>query len=647
MARGLGAARHRATTTTSAPPSRVTSAPVAQLLQRRARQRPGRHLPRHLRGPLLRLVRGLLHRGRADRAACARSTSARSSAWSRRTTSSGSPPTRTGCSSTTRRTPRRSSPRPAATRCSRLIRGGLQDFSISRTTFDWGVPLPWDPKHVCYVWFDALTNYITAAGYAADPDRFARVWPANIHLIGKDILRFHAIYWPAMLMAGGVEPPDAGLGARLPHGRRQEDVEDQRSPGIHPFELLDHFGVDSYRYYFMREIQFGAGRQLLWESMVERHNADLANGLGNLASRVLAMLGLLLRRRGPRAGRSRAPSRDLPERDRPTPSRRYDEHMLARRALQPALGAVWEIVDAANHYLVEKEPWKLAKDETRRDELASVLYAVAETLRILAVLISPIMPAAAERPVEPARHRRPRSRISALPAAGGVGRPRGRDHDHERRDALPAAGRRVGVRGPSARPSSTTPPLGMRLAGIVFHVKLPAFDRMWRPVYARRSMSDQNPELAGDSRGGGYPLPPVPARQRTCRCGRDREGRRRRPADLRRRRPRNEPPVRSSWPIRSRVCSPRRACTPTTPPASTRRPAHGSRSCSTTPAWSAWGSAASTTSGCTRPKEDQDRGCCRPTSRCRTRPASRSWSTSATRGPTSFESWMRVRRSAW
>ena len=170
-----------------------------------------------------------------------------------------------------------------------VIRGGLQDFSISRTTFDWGVPVPWDPKHVMYVWFDALTNYITAAGYADDPERFARLWPANIHMIGKDILRFHAIYWPAMLMAGGRGAADAGLGARVPHGRRQEDVEDEPH-GDPSVRAARHFGVDSYRYYFMREMTFGQDGSFSWESMTERHNADLANGLGNLASRVLAML---------------------------------------------------------------------------------------------------------------------------------------------------------------------------------------------------------------------------------------------------------------------------------------------------------------------------------------------------------------------
>jgi methionyl-tRNA synthetase len=274
-----------------------------------------------------------------------------------------------------------------------LIAGGLQDFSISRTTFEWGVPLPWDQEHVTYVWFDALTNYITATGYASDPERFSREWPADIHLIGKDIVRFHAVYWPAMLMAAGVEPPTQvwAHGYLLVGGEKMSKT---KLTGIHPFQLTDHFGVDSYRYYFMREISFGQDGNFSWESMTERHNADLANGLGNLASRVLAMLGSYFDGVVPEPGVAGA------EGDLPTVTadalRRYDEHMRAVQ-LQPALVAVWDIVARANHYLVEKEPWKLAKDDAKRDELASVLYAAAETLRILAIAIGPIMPAAAAR----------------------------------------------------------------------------------------------------------------------------------------------------------------------------------------------------------------------------------------------------------
>ncbi|HEX5950348.1 MAG TPA: methionine--tRNA ligase [Actinomycetota bacterium] len=274
-----------------------------------------------------------------------------------------------------------------------LIRGGLQDFSISRTSFDWGIPLPWDPSHVCYVWFDALTNYITAAGYADDADRFATVWPANVHLMAKEIVRFHAVYWPAMLMAAGVEPPlQVWVHGYLLVGG--EKMSKTKLTGIHPFQLTDHFGVDSYRYYFMRDIRFGEDGSFSWEAMTDRHNADLANGLGNLASRVLAMLGAYF------DGRVPEPLVEGAEADLPgviaDAARRYDEQMLE---IQPhrALAALWDIVTRANRYLVEKEPWKVAKDERRVAELGSILYAATETLRILAILIQPIMPGAAER----------------------------------------------------------------------------------------------------------------------------------------------------------------------------------------------------------------------------------------------------------
>jgi methionyl-tRNA synthetase len=272
-----------------------------------------------------------------------------------------------------------------------LIRSGLRDFSISRTSFAWGVPLPWDEKHVCYVWFDALTNYITAAGYGDDEERFARIWPADVHFIGKDILRFHAIYWPAMLMAGGVEPPLQvwAHGFLLVGGEKMSKT---KLTGIHPKTLVDHFGVDAYRYYFMREIQFGQDGSFSWESMTERFNADLANGLGNLASRVLAMLGSYF------DGVVPEPAHEGAEADLPAvatdAAKRYDEHM-DRVELSPALSAVWDLVGRANHYLVEKEPWAIAKDEARRSELGSILYASAEVLRLLAVLTFPIMPRAA------------------------------------------------------------------------------------------------------------------------------------------------------------------------------------------------------------------------------------------------------------
>jgi methionyl-tRNA synthetase len=273
------------------------------------------------------------------------------------------------------------------------IRGGLKDFSVSRTTFDWGVRLPWDQKHICYVWFDALTNYITAAGYADDPARYARLWPANIHSIGKDILRFHAIYWPAMLMAAGEEPPTQvwAHGYLTVGGKKMSKT---NLTGIHPFQLIDEFGTDSYRWFFMREVQYGQDGSFSWEAMLDRHNADLANGLGNLASRVLAMLASYFDGEVPEPKTEGAAS-DLPAVIAEAVTR-YDDHMLAVR-LTAGLAAVWDIVARANQYLVEKEPWKLAKDPANDDELAGVLYASAETLRILAILIQPIMPDAAQR----------------------------------------------------------------------------------------------------------------------------------------------------------------------------------------------------------------------------------------------------------
>jgi methionyl-tRNA synthetase len=274
-----------------------------------------------------------------------------------------------------------------------LIRGGLQDFSISRTNFDWGIPLPWDPDHVTYVWFDALTNYLTAAGYGSDEARFARLWPADIHMIGKDILRQHAIYWPAMLMAAGIEPPTQvwAHGFLTVGGKKMSKT---NLTGIHPFELIDRFGVDSYRWYFLREVQFGQDGSFSLESMVDRHNAELANGIGNLASRVLAMLASNFEGRVP-SNVGGGLEADLPTVVTDA-ARRYDEEMVAVRPTA-ALGAVYDVVTRANRYMVERAPWALAKDPSKREQLEGVLYASAETLRALAILLSPVMPGAATR----------------------------------------------------------------------------------------------------------------------------------------------------------------------------------------------------------------------------------------------------------
>ncbi len=274
-----------------------------------------------------------------------------------------------------------------------FVRAGLRDLSISRSGSDWGIPVPWDPSQVIYVWVDALLNYITAPGFGVDGSLFERVWPCDVHVIGKDIARFHAIIWPALLMAAGLEVPRTVL----VHGFLTiggEKMSKSRGTGVHPNELLDRFGVDSYRYFFLREFPFGADGNYSLEAMVDRHNADLANGLGNLASRVLAMLGSNF------GGVVPEPEVVGTEGDFPSVvadvAERVDRSMLALE-LTPAVAAVWEIVDRANGYLVEREPWKVAKDDARRSELGSILYAAAETLRILAILISPVMPEAAER----------------------------------------------------------------------------------------------------------------------------------------------------------------------------------------------------------------------------------------------------------
>jgi methionyl-tRNA synthetase len=271
-----------------------------------------------------------------------------------------------------------------------FVKGGLQDFSMSRTSFAWGVPVPWDSKHVVYVWVDALFNYVTATGFGADEQRFRSIWPADVHMMSKDILRFHAVFWPAMLMSAGLPVPRGVFvhGFLLVGGEKMSKT---RLTGIHPFQLTDHFGVDAYRYYFLREVRFGQDGSFSWESMLARYNAELANGLGNLASRVLAMVGSYFDGVVPEpstrtpSGRLGALAADL--------AKRFDAHVLALE-LTDGVGAIDQFVREANRYLVEAAPWKLAKDEARRGELADTLYESLEALRLIALLMSPVMPEA-------------------------------------------------------------------------------------------------------------------------------------------------------------------------------------------------------------------------------------------------------------
>ncbi|MFA5607570.1 MAG: methionine--tRNA ligase [Leucobacter sp.] len=274
-----------------------------------------------------------------------------------------------------------------------FVQQGLEDLSISRTSFDWGIPIPWDASHVTYVWFDALLNYVTATGYGSDEAEFARRWPAN-HIVGKDILRFHAVIWPAMLMAAGLEVPKHVFahGWLLVGG---EKMSKSKLTGIAPNEITDTFGSDAFRYYFMRAIAFGHDGSFSWEDLSARYHAELANGFGNLASRVLAMNAKYFDGRMPQAG-AEEPADSAIRALAASAAHRADERMEAF-AIHEAIAAIWELVDALNGYVQEQQPWSLAKDETKRERLATVLATATEGLRALAELLSPVIPRAAAR----------------------------------------------------------------------------------------------------------------------------------------------------------------------------------------------------------------------------------------------------------
>jgi methionyl-tRNA synthetase len=275
-----------------------------------------------------------------------------------------------------------------------FVRGGLQDLSISRTSFTWGVPIPWDRRHVMYVWIDALQNYTTAAGQGTDPARFARLWPVDLHLIGKDILRQHAIIWPALLMAAGFEIPKTVFahGFLTVGGKKMSKT---NLTGISPHLLIDAFGVDAYRYHFLREGIFGQDGSFSWEAMVNRYNADLANDLGNLVSRALAMNARYFESVVPGPGIQTEAETEL----QATAARSARAMKERVEALDPAgaLGAVFELVKAANHYIDKAAPWNLAKQPEERERLQTVIHSVLEAIRQISILISPAMPGASRR----------------------------------------------------------------------------------------------------------------------------------------------------------------------------------------------------------------------------------------------------------
>ena len=271
-----------------------------------------------------------------------------------------------------------------------FVQQGLEDLSISRTSFDWGIPIPWDSSHVTYVWFDALLNYITATGYGADEAEFSRRWPGN-HIVGKDILRFHAVIWPAMLMAAGVEVPEHAFahGWLLVGG---EKMSKSKLTGIAPNEITDTFGSDAFRYYFMRAISFGHDGSFSWEDLAARYQAELANGFGNLASRVLAMNAKYFDGVMPQAGAEQDADRAI--RELAAHAAAAADERIEAFAIHEAIAEIWKLVDALNGYITEQEPWVLAKDPGQQDRLGTVLATATEGLRALAELLHPVIPRA-------------------------------------------------------------------------------------------------------------------------------------------------------------------------------------------------------------------------------------------------------------
>jgi methionyl-tRNA synthetase len=279
-----------------------------------------------------------------------------------------------------------------------FVKNGLKDLSISRSTFDWGIKVPWDESHVIYVWVDALLNYATAIGYG-DPatgsgtGEFERRWP-GYHVVGKDILRFHAVIWPAMLMAAGLAVPKGVFahGWLLVGG---EKMSKSKLTGIAPTEITDVFGSDAYRFYFLSAIAFGQDGSFSWEDLSARYQAELANGFGNLASRTTAMIERYFEGVVPPAAEYR--EADLAIQKTVADAAAAADAAIERFRIDEAITSIWTIVDALNLYITENEPWSLAKDDAQRARLGTVLYTAAEGLRALAVLLSPVMPVSTEK----------------------------------------------------------------------------------------------------------------------------------------------------------------------------------------------------------------------------------------------------------
>lgn len=269
-----------------------------------------------------------------------------------------------------------------------FVKSGLRDLSMSRTTFDWGIPVPNDPSHVMYVWVDALTNYITATGYLTDPEGpRAKFWPANIHMIGKDIIRFHAVYWPAFLMSAGLPLPKKVFA----HGfllNKGEKMSKSLGNVVDPVNLVEHFGLDPIRYFFLREVSFGQDGSYSEEGIATRINSDLANGIGNLASRSLSMIVKNCDGQIPECGALTDEDKAmLAAADALHTSTRDDMNALM---IHRALASIIAVVSEADRYFASQEPWALKKTDPAR--MATVLYVTADVVRQIAILLQPFMP---------------------------------------------------------------------------------------------------------------------------------------------------------------------------------------------------------------------------------------------------------------
>ena len=270
-----------------------------------------------------------------------------------------------------------------------FVKGGLKDLSVSRTSFSWGIPVPGNEKHIFYVWFDALMGYLSGAGFASQPGKFKQCWPADVQLIGKDILRFHAVYWPAFLIAAGLEPPRHILvnGWWTVDG---EKMSKSRGNTVSVEELLDLAQSDYVKYFLLREISVGADGNFSYDLLLTRVNSDLANDLGNLASRTLKMVDNYLDGKVPECAETETRDDKL----RQFSSETVDLYRKNFDSLQinKAIDNVWELISVVNKYIVANEPWVLAKDPSLREKLGTTLYHSAEALRIIAILLVPIVP---------------------------------------------------------------------------------------------------------------------------------------------------------------------------------------------------------------------------------------------------------------